>query len=92
MAGTVQDVMTPDPVTIPTTAVAWDAARLMKEQDIGDVIVTDDGRVEGIVTDRDIVTRVMGEVSIRVAHWSATSAAGSSSRWLQRTRPSTRSS
>lgn len=61
MAETVKDVMTPDPVTVPTTAFAWDAARLMKEQDIGDVIVVDDGHIAGIVTDRDLVTRVIGE-------------------------------
>ena len=58
---TVQDLMTATPVTVPPTAFAWDAARLMKEQDIGDVIVVDGDRLCGIVTDRDLVVRVIGE-------------------------------
>jgi CBS domain-containing protein len=58
---TVQDVMTTTPITVPPSAFAWDAARLMKEQDIGDVIVVDGDRLCGIVTDRDLVVRVMGE-------------------------------
>lgn len=58
---TIKDVMTPTPITLPTSAFAWDAARLMKEQDIGDVVVVDDERVCGIVTDRDLVVRVVSE-------------------------------
>lgn len=58
---TIKDVMTPSPITLPTSAFAWDAARLMKEQDIGDVIVIEDDRVCGILTDRDLVVRVVSE-------------------------------
>jgi CBS domain-containing protein len=61
MAQKIQDVMTPDPVAIPKTAPVTDAAKAMKDQDIGDVIVRDDGQVCGIVTDRDIVVRVLAE-------------------------------
>jgi CBS domain-containing protein len=61
MAQKIQDVMTPDPVAIPKTAPVTDAAKAMKDQDIGDVIVRDDGHVCGIVTDRDIVVRVLAE-------------------------------
>ena len=36
------------------------AARIMHDRDTGDVVVTDSrGRVSGILTDRDIVTRVI---------------------------------
>jgi CBS domain-containing protein len=56
---TVRDVMTPNPITVPTPATAWDAARLMKEQGIGDVLVVEGDRLAGIVTDRDLVVRVM---------------------------------
>jgi CBS domain-containing protein len=58
---TVRDVMTPNPITVPTPATAWDAARLMKEQGIGDVLVVEGDRLAGIVTDRDLVVRVMAE-------------------------------
>jgi CBS domain-containing protein len=61
MAQTVRDVMTTDPITLPKTAPVGEAARLMKEQDIGDVIVLDDGNVCGIVTDRDLVVRTLAE-------------------------------
>jgi signal-transduction protein with cAMP-binding, CBS, and nucleotidyltransferase domain len=40
---------------------AADAARMMKQQSIGDVIVLDDGKLCGMVTDRDIVVRVIAE-------------------------------
>jgi CBS domain-containing protein len=61
MAQTVRDVMTRDPITVPKTAPVAEAARLMKGQDIGDVVVTDDGRICGIVTDRDLVVRTLAE-------------------------------
>ena len=54
---TLQDVMTPNPVTLPATATLFDAAQSMKQSDIGDVIVLDNDSMCGIVTDRDIVIR-----------------------------------
>jgi CBS domain-containing protein len=57
----VQDVMTPDPITLPETASLVDAAQKMREAGIGDVVVLDDGAVCGIVTDRDIVVRGIAE-------------------------------
>ncbi len=57
MAQTVSDVMTTNLVTCPTTASIADVARLMRDRDIGDVLVTDHGELRGIVTDRDIVVR-----------------------------------
>lgn len=61
MDGSVRDVMTPDPVTVDITASAVDAARLMRERDVGAVIVLEDGAVGGIVTDRDITVRAVAE-------------------------------
>jgi CBS domain-containing protein len=59
----VRDVMTPEPRALETTASAFEAAVLMREYDIGDVVVLDDRRIVGIVTDRDIVVRVIAEGS-----------------------------
>ena len=56
-AQTVRDVMTADPVCLPSTATLVDAARHMSKRGIGDVFVADDGRLTGILTDRDIVVR-----------------------------------
>ena len=57
MAQTVRDVMTTDLVTCPSSAPVMDAAGHMRDRNIGDVLVVDDGSVRGIVTDRDIVVR-----------------------------------
>jgi CBS domain-containing protein len=57
----IHDVMTPHPVTLPSTALVQEAARAMREQAIGDVIVIENNQVCGIVTDRDIVVRTVAE-------------------------------
>jgi len=41
-----------------------DAAQLMRKSDIGDVIVVEGNRLFGILTDRDIVVRVLAEGGI----------------------------
>lgn len=53
--------MTPGAVNCGVMDTAADAARMMKQQSIGDVIVLDDGKLCGMVTDRDIVVRVIAE-------------------------------
>jgi CBS domain-containing protein len=58
---TVQEVMTTDPVALDASETVGEAARRMKAEDIGDVIVVQDGRICGVVTDRDIVVRVLAE-------------------------------
>lgn len=60
-ARTVSDVMTRDLVTVDITDTAAEAARLMLENATGDVIVTDSGRIAGILTDRDIAVRLVAE-------------------------------
>jgi CBS domain-containing protein len=61
MARTVEEIMTRDPRTVKASDTIVDAARVMRDSDIGDVIVMDDGQVTGIVTDRDIVVRGVAE-------------------------------
>ena len=61
MQDSVRDVMTPDPVTVDSTATAVEAARKMRDMDVGAVIVVDDGEIGGIVTDRDITVRAVAE-------------------------------
>jgi CBS domain-containing protein len=61
MAKVVSELMTPNPATLPATSTVADAARLMREKDIGDVILLEDNAVCGIVTDRDIVVRALGQ-------------------------------
>jgi CBS domain-containing protein len=58
---TARDIMTPNPVSIPAEATLTEAARLMRDEDIGDVLVTHDGQLRGIITDRDIVVRAIAD-------------------------------
>jgi CBS domain-containing protein len=64
MPETIEAVMTAEVATVDADAALMDAARLMHDRNIGDVVVTDDGRVAGIATDRDLAIRG----TARVAH------------------------
>ena len=57
----IRDLMTPDPVSVDETTPLQQVARLMRDRDIGDVIVERQGTPAGIVTDRDIVVRGLAE-------------------------------
>lgn len=59
----VEDVMTPQPVTLPPDASVVEAARSMRDEAIGDVLVGSEDSVVGILTDRDIVIRGLAEES-----------------------------
>lgn len=61
MAQSIRDVMTAHPITLPATSSVVDAARAMRDSDIGDVIVVENGRICGMVTDRDITVRGVAE-------------------------------
>jgi len=58
---TVRDVMTTNVVYLPSETTLAEAARTMREQDIGDVVVADGPELTGLVTDRDIVVRAVAE-------------------------------
>lgn len=60
MATLVRHVMTEDPKTLSTSMSVADAAGMMANFDVGSIPVLDDrGHLAGIVTDRDIVVRVV---------------------------------
>jgi CBS domain-containing protein len=61
MAQTVEEIMTRDPRTVNADDAIVEAARVMRDSDIGDVVVMEGGQVGGIVTDRDIVVRGVAE-------------------------------
>ena len=55
----VADVMVTEVVCIDPTASLSDAARMMDEANVGMLPVLDDGRLLGVITDRDIVVRAI---------------------------------
>lgn len=57
----VSDVMTKQVVYLPAETPLDEAARVMKDSDIGDVVVTDGATLAGMLTDRDIVVRAVAE-------------------------------
>ena len=59
MADTIRELMVPSPLTVDARATVESAAHVMRENDIGDVLVTENGHLRGIVTDRDIVVRAI---------------------------------
>jgi len=61
MAQHIRELMTPNPVSMPGTASVHEAARAMRDADIGDVIVIENNQVCGIITDRDIAVRIVAE-------------------------------
>lgn len=58
---TVREMMTGDPESVESDASAQDAAKTMRKLNVGAVPVIAGGRVQGIVTDRDIAVRVIAE-------------------------------
>jgi len=58
---TVGEIMTPGPLVLGPDATAVDAARAMRDINVGSVLVVDGEELIGIVTDRDIVLRVIAE-------------------------------
>ena len=63
MAKNVRDAMTENPHSIGHSASVVEAARLMREQHIGSLPITDDEKLVGMITDRDITTRVVAEAA-----------------------------
>jgi len=58
----VRDIMSNPVITVKETDTVADAAALMKEHNIGCVIVTDgNGKPIGILTERDVTRRVAAE-------------------------------
>jgi CBS domain-containing protein len=60
----IQDVMTRDPTTVTPETSAREAARIMRDEDIGVVpVVEGEGsrRLVGVVTDRDLAVRIVAE-------------------------------
>ena len=61
MATSVREVMTPDPRTVERDAPAVEAAKIMRDEDVGAVVVTEGDKTFGLLTDRDIVVRAVAD-------------------------------
>ena len=52
--GPIRDVMTPDPVTLPLSAFAFEAAMRMADAGIQHICVVEGGRLVGVLSERDL--------------------------------------
>jgi CBS domain-containing protein len=70
MMPTVKDLMTKDVLTIDSDKTVIEAAALMSQNDVGDLVVMENESPVGIVTERDFVRRVLAvgkSTTIRVS-------------------------
>lgn len=61
MARTVREIMTVAPSTVEAGASVRDAARTMRQEDVGALIVLQSGDLHGVLTDRDVAIRLVAE-------------------------------
>src|SRR5262245_55734172 len=61
MTTSIRSLMTTNLVSVDEAATLREVATLMRDKNIGDVIVRHDDQVRGIVTDRDLVVRAVAE-------------------------------
>lgn len=59
--GRVENVMTANPRSVDPDTDVGEAARILRDENVGSLPVVRDGRVTGIVTDRDLAIRVLAE-------------------------------
>ena len=57
----IREVMTPNPRFVAPGESIQEAARIMRDEDTGAIPVVENGRILGMVTDRDIVIRAVAE-------------------------------
>ena len=63
MVNSVREAMTEDPRSIGPSASVVEAAQLMRDEHIGSLPITDGDALVGMITDRDITTRVVAEAA-----------------------------
>jgi CBS domain-containing protein len=61
MGKNVRDAMTSNPRSIEPSTTVTEAARLMKAEDVGSLPIVGGDQLVGMVTDRDVVIRVVAE-------------------------------
>jgi CBS domain-containing protein len=59
--GKVSDIMTPAPVGVYYSQTIGETARIMRDTQVGAVLVVNEGTLAGVVTDRDLVIRGLAE-------------------------------
>jgi CBS domain-containing protein len=61
MARSIRELMTSNPRTVDPSTPVVEAARVMRDEDVGPVPIVDGDTLVGILTDRDIAIRVVAD-------------------------------
>jgi CBS domain-containing protein len=61
MGTSIREVMTSEVKACEPTTTVVEAAKLMAQEDVGPIPIVEDGRLVGIVTDRDIVVKAVAK-------------------------------
>ncbi|MGP3987203.1 CBS domain-containing protein [Streptomyces sp. 3N207] len=61
MAQQISEIMTADPITVTPQTDINEIARLMRDEDFGEVLVSEQDHLRGVVTDRDLVIRALAD-------------------------------
>ena len=61
----VKEVMSKDPITIDFNKTVIEGCKLYKEHKVGCLIITDDNKCVGIVTERDLIERTIYEKTLK---------------------------
>ena len=59
MTVTVREIMAPTPITARPEATILEVSQLMRDEDVGAVLITENTELRGVVTDRDLVVRAL---------------------------------
>jgi CBS domain-containing protein len=59
---TVGDAMTMNPITISSSKTLRDAAKMMKDDHVGSLLVKENDQIIGIITERDIVKKAVAAI------------------------------
>ncbi|ARM75047.1 CBS domain-containing protein [Acidianus manzaensis] len=61
---TIKDLITKEPITISSSSSIKSAAKMMREYNVGSLLVTSNGNAVGIVTERDIIQAISDDISL----------------------------
>jgi CBS domain-containing protein len=61
MAKTIREIMTSSPTTVEQSTTIVEAARIMRDEDVGLLPIVDGDQLSGTITDRDIVIRTIAD-------------------------------
>lgn len=64
-----KDIMTSSIIVVDKETDIFDVAKIMKENDIGFVPVSDKQKIIGVITDRDMVVKVLANKDTKIANY-----------------------